>query len=70
MLSFNVSKFSYSYLANTILASYLPSYLNLNKVGIAIPDTLYKNNYTYATKKFMYNKSYSAVVYECMNKTN
>ena len=36
----------------------------LNKVGIAIPDTLNKNNYTYLTKKFMYNKSYSAVVYE------
>ena len=69
MLSFNVSKFSYSYHANTILASYLPSYLNLNKVGIAIPDTLYKNNYTYATNKFMYN-SYSAVVYECINKTD
>ena len=45
-------------------------HLNLNKVGIAILDTLYKNNYAYATKKFMYSKSYSAVVYECMNKTD
>ena len=44
--------------------------LNLNKVDIAILDTLYQNNYAYATKKFMYSKSYSAVVYECMSKTD